>query len=69
MNHNLLSAMQMRFHAVVVNETPTFQCLDPTELSHNIGVRGDDVEEVLVFPLELNGVVLFSNIQAVPRNI
>jgi hypothetical protein len=47
----------MRLHDVVVNETPKFQCLEPTELSHTISVRGDDVEEVLVIPLELNGDV------------
>jgi hypothetical protein len=31
--------------------------LDPTEISHTISARGDDVEEVLVIPLKLNGVV------------
>jgi hypothetical protein len=49
--------MQMRFHDVVVNETPKFQFLKPTELSHTISVIFDDVEEVLVTPLELNGDV------------
>jgi hypothetical protein len=57
LNHNLLSTIQMRLHDVVGNETPKFQCLEPTELSHTISVRGDDVEEVLVIPLELNGDV------------
>jgi hypothetical protein len=42
---------------MVMNETPTFQCFKPTELSHTISARGDDVEDVLVTPLELNGVV------------
>jgi hypothetical protein len=50
LNHNLLSTMQITLHDMVVNETPTFQCVDPTELSHTISVRGDDVEEVLVIP-------------------
>jgi hypothetical protein len=57
LNHNLMSSMQMRLHDVVVNVTPKFQCLEPTELSHTISVRGDYVEEVLLIPLELNGVV------------
>jgi hypothetical protein len=57
LSHNLLSAMQMRSHDVVVNETPTCQVLEPTEHSHTISVRCDDMEEVLVIPLELNGVV------------
>jgi hypothetical protein len=30
LNHNLLSTMQMRLHAVIVNETPKFQSLNPT---------------------------------------
>jgi hypothetical protein len=57
MNHNLSSTMYMRLHDMVVNETPTFQCFNPTELSHTIIMRGDDVEEISVIPLELNGVV------------
>jgi hypothetical protein len=56
-NHNLLSTMQMRLHDMVVNEIPKFQCLKRTELSHTISVRGDDVEEVLIIPFELNGAV------------
>jgi hypothetical protein len=47
----------MRLHDVVVNETPKFQCFKPTDLSYSIIVRGDDVENVLVIPLELHGVV------------
>jgi hypothetical protein len=57
LNHNLLSTMQMRFYDVVANDTPKFKCLDPSELSHTSSVMGDNVEEVLVIPLELNGVV------------
>jgi hypothetical protein len=57
LNHNLFSTMQMRLHDVVVNESPKFQCLEPTELSHTISERGDDVEEAFVVPLELNGGV------------
>jgi hypothetical protein len=55
LNHNLLSTMQMRLHDVVVNETPKFQCLKPTELSHSISVGGDDMEGFFVIPLELHG--------------
>jgi hypothetical protein len=57
LNHNLLSTMQMRLHDVIVNETPKFQSLNPTKLSHSISVRGDNMEELLVIPLELHGVV------------
>jgi hypothetical protein len=49
--------MQMRLHDVIVNETPKFQSLNPTKLSHSISVRGYTVEDVLLTPLELHGVV------------
>jgi hypothetical protein len=57
LNQNLLSTMQMRLHDVIVNETPKFQSLNPTNLSHSISVRGDNVDDVLVIPLELHSVV------------
>jgi hypothetical protein len=57
LDHNLLITMQMRLHDVVVNETPNFQSLEPTSLSHTISVRGDEVDDVLVIPLDLFGVV------------
>jgi hypothetical protein len=57
LNHNLLRTMQMRLHDVIVNETPKFQSLNPTQLPHSISVIGDNVEDVLVMPLELHGVV------------
>jgi hypothetical protein len=57
LNHNLLSTMQMRLHDVILNETPKFQYLNPTKLSHSISVRGDNVEDILRIPLELHGVV------------
>jgi hypothetical protein len=56
-NHTLLNTMQMRLYDVIVNETPKFQSLNPTKLSHSISVRGDNVEDVLVIQLELHGVV------------
>jgi hypothetical protein len=49
--------MQMRLHDVIVNETPKFEFLNPTNLSHSISVIGDNVDDVLVIPLELHGVV------------
>jgi hypothetical protein len=57
LSHNLLSTMQMRLNDVIVNETTKFQSLNPTKLSHSISVRGDSVEDVLLIPLELHGVV------------
>jgi hypothetical protein len=49
--------MQMRLNDVIVNETPKFQSLNSTNLSHSISVRGDNVDELLVIPLELHWVV------------
>jgi hypothetical protein len=57
LSHNLLSTMKMRLRDVVVNETPKFQSLNPTKLSHSISVRCDNVEDFLLIPLELHGVV------------
>jgi hypothetical protein len=57
LNHTLLSTMQMQLHYVIVNETSKFQSLNPTNLSHSISVRGDNVDDVLVIPLELHGIV------------
>jgi hypothetical protein len=47
----------MRLHDVVVNKTPKFQSLEPISLSHTISVGGDEVDNVLVIPLDLFGVV------------
>jgi hypothetical protein len=38
--HNLLKPMQMRLNDVVVNETPKFQCANPTNISRTITVKG-----------------------------
>jgi hypothetical protein len=57
LNHNLLITMQLRLHDVIVNETPKFQSLNLTKLSHSISVRGENMDDVLVIPLELHGVV------------
>jgi hypothetical protein len=57
LNHNLLSTVQIRLHDVILNETPKFQSLNPTKLSHSISLRSDNVEDVLVIQLELHGVV------------
>jgi hypothetical protein len=47
----------MRLHDVIVNETPKFQSLNPTNIAHSFIVRGDNADAVLVIPLELHGVV------------
>jgi hypothetical protein len=47
----------MRLYDVIVNETPKFKSLNPTNLSHSISVRGENVDDVLVITLELHGVV------------
>jgi hypothetical protein len=52
LNHNLLSTMQLRLHDVIENETPKLQSLNPTNLSHSISVTGENVDDVLVIPLE-----------------
>jgi hypothetical protein len=57
LDRNLLSTMPMIFHDVVVNETLKFQSLEPISLSHTISVRADEVNDVLVIPLDLFGVV------------
>jgi hypothetical protein len=57
LNHNLIRTIQMRLHDVIVNETTKFQSLKPTKHSHSISMRGDSVEDVLVIPLELHGMV------------
>jgi hypothetical protein len=57
LNQNLFSTMHLRLYDVIVNETPKFQSLNPTNLSQSISVRGDNVDGVLVIPLELHGVV------------
>jgi hypothetical protein len=57
LNHNLLSTMKLRVHDVIVNETPKFQSLNLTNLSQSISVRGDNVYDILVIPLELHGMV------------
>jgi hypothetical protein len=56
LNHNLLRTIQMLLNDVIVNGRPKFQSLNPTKLSHSISVRCDNVEDVLVIPLELHGV-------------
>jgi hypothetical protein len=55
--YNLLSPMQMRLNDVVVNETPKFQCANPTNLSHTITFKAEDLNDELVIPLDLRGVV------------
>jgi hypothetical protein len=49
--------MQLRLNDVILNETPMFQSLNITDLSHSISVRGENVDGVLVIPLDLHDVV------------
>jgi hypothetical protein len=57
--HNLLNPMQMRLNDVVVNEMSKFQCANPTNLSHTITVKVDNMNDELVIPLDLCGMVSF----------
>jgi hypothetical protein len=57
LEHNLLSTIQMRLSDVIVNETPKFQCLKPTNISHTISVIGANMDDVLIIPLDLHGAV------------
>jgi hypothetical protein len=42
-----------------MNETPKFQCANPTNLSHTITVKLENLNDELVIPLDLRGVVSF----------
>jgi hypothetical protein len=55
--HNVLNPVQMRLNNVVVNETPKFQCANPTNIWHTITVKGDNMNDELIIPLDLRGVV------------
>jgi hypothetical protein len=55
--HNLLNPMQMRLNDVVVNETPKFQCANPTNIFHTITVKGENMNDELIILLDLRGVV------------
>jgi hypothetical protein len=52
LNPNLLSTIQLRLNDATVNETLKFQSLNLTNLSHSISVRDENVDDVLVIPLE-----------------
>jgi hypothetical protein len=55
--YNLLNPMQMRLNDVVVNETTKLQCDNPTNFSHTITVKRENMNDELVIPLDLRGVV------------
>jgi hypothetical protein len=57
LDHNLLCTMHMRLHGMVVNKTQNFQYQEPTDISHTINVRGEEVDDVLIILLDLDGVV------------
>jgi hypothetical protein len=49
----------MRLNDVVVNETPKFPCANPTNLSHTITVKGENMNDDMIIPSDLRGVVSF----------
>jgi hypothetical protein len=55
--HNLLNPMKMRLNDAVVNETPKFQCAKPTNLYHTTTVKGENMNDELIIPLDLRGVM------------
>jgi hypothetical protein len=55
--HSLLNPMQKRLNDVVVNERPKFQWYNPTNLYHTITVKGDNMNDELIIPLDLRGLV------------
>jgi hypothetical protein len=55
--HNLLNPMQIKLNDVVVNETPKFQCANPTNISRTIKVRGDNMNDEMIIHFDLRGVV------------
>jgi hypothetical protein len=55
--HNLLNPTQMRLNDVVVNKTPKFQCANPINLYHTITVKGENMNDELIIPLDLRGAV------------
>jgi hypothetical protein len=55
--HNLPSPTQMRLNDVVVNKTPKFQCANPTNISHTITVKGENMNDELIIPLDVRGAV------------
>jgi hypothetical protein len=57
LNHNLLIIMQLILYDVIVNERTKFQYFNLRNISHSISMRVDNVDVVLVIPLELHGVV------------
>jgi hypothetical protein len=57
LNPNLISTMKFILHDVIVNGRTKFQSLNLTNISHCIILRGEDVDDMLVTPLEVNGVV------------
>jgi hypothetical protein len=50
--HNLRNPIQMRLNDAVGNKTPKFQCANPTNVSHTITVKGDDLNYELSIPCQ-----------------
>jgi hypothetical protein len=55
--YNLINPMRMRLDDAVVNETHKFQCANPTNIYHTITVKGENMNDELIIPLDLRGVV------------
>ena len=55
--HNLLSPFQMRLNDVKVNDCPRFLTDKPSDETHTIVVVGDSIDDKLVIPLSIEGIV------------
>jgi hypothetical protein len=49
--------MQMSLNDIVVNETLRFQYANTTNISHTITVKGQNMNDELIIPLDLRCVV------------
>ena len=58
LKHNLLCPMQLRMNDVLVNETPKFLAVEPTDEDHAILITKGDHER-LTIPLSLEGVTSY----------
>jgi hypothetical protein len=57
LEHNLLSPFQMRLNDVIVNEILKFMTEIPTEKDHAIVVTNPDLNDQLIIPLVVQGVM------------
>jgi len=65
LDHHLLCPMQCRVNDVIVNETPKFLAIDPTENSHALTIPDpDNHAQTVILPLALRGVTSLLNVRA-----